>query len=89
MRDERGVYYYPHPAKPEVRVYVRDGKDGDVEFRLWEANHPEVWINHEWVPFKIIERASEMYRRERNSNADPLKLYDLGIAIALLNEKAD
>lgn len=86
MRDERGLYYHAQAGNPKVRVYVRKGKAGDVEFRLWEADHPEVWDRHPWLSITVIRDAASLYRQERNANADPLKLYDLAIAKSLLKE---
>lgn len=87
MQDERGLYYHAQAGNPSVRVYVRNGENG-IEFRLWEAAHPEVWERHEWLAYDVISKAAQLYRQERNANADPLKLYDIAIAQALLEGKA-
>lgn len=86
MRDERGVYYHPQPGNSHVRMYVRNGIDGEVEFRMWESEHPEVWDRHPWLPMAVICDAADLYKTERNEQADPLKLYDLDVARALLRE---
>ena len=70
MKDERGLYYFPNAADHRARMYVRRGEDGGVQFRLWQADHPDVWDRHQW----------------RNADADPLKLYDAAVARALLEE---
>lgn len=84
MRDERGVYYYAEPGNPRVRVYVRRNDAGEVEFRIWSAESPEVWEKHGWIAYDVINAAASLYRQERNANANPLKLYDLNVANALL-----
>jgi hypothetical protein len=86
MRDERGLYYHPQPGNPKVRVYVRPG-DGDVvEFRLWQAEYPEVWEKHDWIPLDVIRQAARLYREPGSGRAagDPLTLYDETVARALL-----
>lgn len=85
MRDDKGIYYHAEPANPAVRVYVREGPAG-IEFRMWAREHPEVWERHGWVPYEAIQAAASLYRAERSPNADPLKLYDLKVAKALLAE---
>lgn len=86
MRDERGLYYHARGGDPRVRVYVRRGADGEIEFRLWEATHPEVWDRHPWLPISVIRDAAALYKEERNPDADPQKLYDVDIAKALLKD---
>ncbi len=85
MKDERGLYYHPNPAKTTVRVYVRRGESGDIEFRLWESEHPVVWEKHGWIPREVIERAANMYKG-MGRESDPLLLYDAQVARALLTE---
>ena len=88
MRDERGVYYHGQAGNPKVRVYVRNGKNGEIEFRLWYADFPEAWEKHGWLSYDVISRAAGLYKSERDSSANPLKIYDLAIARSLLaNEK--
>lgn len=86
MKDERGLYYHPNAGDSLSRVYVRRGPDGEVEFRLWSAEHPEVWERHPWLSLSVVQNAARFYKEERNRNADPLKLYDLAVARALLAE---
>lgn len=86
MKDERGLYYHAQAGNPNVRVYVRRGAGGDVEFRLWERSRPEVWDLHPWLPFSVIRDAAALYKEERNASAEPLKLYDMAVASALLQE---
>lgn len=86
MKDERGLYYHPNAGDSLSRVYVRRGPDGEVEFRLWRADHPEVWERHPWLSLSVVQNAARLYKEERNRNADPLKLYDLAVARALLAE---
>lgn len=83
MRDDRGYYYHAQAGNPKVRVYVRKGESG-IEFRLWEADHPHVWEEHQWLPYEVISKAAQLYKAERNADADPLKLYDIAIAKNLL-----
>ncbi len=88
MKDDRGLYYYPQPGNTKVRVYVRRGEDSGVEFRLWEAEHAEVWEKHEWLPHAVILEAAAMYKKlgRGSEGADPLVLYDAAVAEALLQE---
>lgn len=86
MRDERGLYYHARAGDPSVRVYVREGDRGDPEFRLWNAKFPEIWDNHGWVPYGVIKNAAEIYRKERDPDANPLLLYDLAAARSLLKD---
>lgn len=83
MQDERGLYYYPDPNNRRARVYVRQGKGESVEFRLWQADHPEVWEKHEWIPIEIIRNAAAMYS-SMGREVDPMLLYDESVARALL-----
>ena len=86
MKDERGLYYHPQAGNNQARVYVRRWPDGEVEFRLWQADHPEIWERHPWLSLDVVRNAARLYRTERNQEADPLKLYDLAVARALLRE---
>ena len=85
MRDADGSYYYPDPTDTRSRVYVRQGA-GDVEFRLWHNEHPEVWERHGWVPYATIQSLAVMYK-EREGGSDPLALYDINVARALIKEE--
>lgn len=64
-------------------MYVRQGSAGP-EFRLWRDKMPEVWEKHRWVPHQTIETMAAMYRQSGSGKADPLLLYDLEVAKALL-----
>lgn len=86
MRDERGLYYYAEPGNTKVRVYVRRNPAGGIDFRLWEIENPQVWDKHGWVPHEVIVQAAALYREERNPNSNPLLLYDVNVANALLKE---
>lgn len=86
MRDQLGLYYHPQAGDTQSRVYVRRGLDGEVEFRLWRADHPEVWERHPWLSLAVVRQAAQLYQQERNGEADPLRLYDLAVARALLKE---
>lgn len=85
MQDKNGVFYYPTPQNKRVRMYVRD-QDGTIEFRLSNADHPEVWERHGWLDMDIIKRGARMFQEERDAKADPSKLYDVDMARYLLKE---
>ena len=85
MKDEAGLYYHPDPSDPKTRVYVREGAAG-IEFRMWRADHPEVWERHEWLVHDVLRAAVSLYK-ERGNTADPLAFYDLNVARALLKEE--
>lgn len=85
MQDKRGLYYYPQAGNHKVRVYVRR-RDGAVEFRLWQDELPEVWERHGWLPYRVLQDAAQLYREERNADADPLRIYDINVAELLLRE---
>lgn len=89
MRDERGFYYHAQAGNPKARVYVRKGPDGEIQFRLWYADHPEAWERHGWLGITVIRQAASLYQSERNPDADPLKLYDVSIAKSLLAGEPD
>ena len=82
MKDDRGLYYYPFPQNKNVRMYVRE-EDGAVCFRLWNANDPELWNEHGWVPYEAINQARAMYTGDA---FDPGQAYDLPTARALIDE---
>ena len=86
MKDETGLYYHPDPSDAKTRVYVRESAAG-VEFRMWRADHPEVWERHEWLAYDVLMAAASMYK-DRGNKADPLTFYDLNVARALLKEEA-
>ncbi|MFW5731180.1 MAG: hypothetical protein ACOCPN_04295 [Desulfonatronovibrionaceae bacterium] len=80
LKIPQGKFYYPDPRNKKERMYVRDNQ-GTVEFRLWNQDHPQVWEKHGWLDMDIIKRAAGMYEKK---GMDPLKLYDLQVAKALL-----
>lgn len=84
MQDQEGLYYYPYPGNKRIRMYVRE-QDGNIEFRLSNADYPEIWERHGWLDMDIIRRGAEMFA-ERKSKSDPLKIYDLETARYLLRE---
>ena len=86
MQDERGLYYHANAGDPGSRVYVRRGPDGEVEFRLWESAHPEIWERHPWLNMAVIREAAALYAREGGTAQDPIRIYDLAVARALLAE---
>lgn len=88
MQDERGLYYHAQAGNPDSRVYVRLGPDGEVEFRLWEAAQPEIWERHPWLNMDAVRQAAALYANEGKSAQEPLRIYDLALARALLGETA-
>jgi hypothetical protein len=82
MKDERGLYYYPFPSNKRVHMYVREA-DGTVWFRLWNADDPELWDRHGWVPYGAIKQATAMYK---GGDFDPNRAYDIQTAELLLAE---
>ncbi len=82
MKDDLGLYYNPDPTDLKTRVYVREGQAGP-RFRLWRADRPEVWERHDWLDWSVLEAAAAHYRA-RDSKSDPLRLYDLNVAKALI-----
>lgn len=85
MQDALGIYYYPNPAEKRVRMYVRK-RFGQVEFRLWNREHPEIWERHDWIPYEAIEEAAAEYRT-RKAGADPLAMYDVQVAERILADE--
>jgi hypothetical protein len=80
MKDDRGLYYYPNPLKKNFRMYVKE-VDGEINFRMWNSEDPELWAEHGWVPYSAIKQASEIYQ---GGNFDPKYAYDIELARALL-----
>jgi len=85
MKDDKGVFYYPNPAEKRVRMYVRE-RYGDVEFRLWNQEHPQIWERHDWVPYDAIVEAAGEYSKQ-GAKADPLEMYDINVAKRLLADE--
>ena len=83
MKDELGKYYHPFPQNKKVRMYVQE-EEGDISFRLWNADDPKLWDDHGWVPYEAIKQAAAMYEQKNDFN--PNRAYDLDIAKALLKE---
>ena len=82
MKDRRGLYYYPYPQNPKVRMYVRRDRN-EICFRLWNGDDPALWIDHGWVPYGAIRQAASMYQ---GKGLDPDVAYDIRAAEALLRE---
>lgn len=85
MKDNRGLYYYPYPQNKQTRMYVRKSQ-GNIWFRLFNENIPELWDEHGWVPHNAIVKATAMYHQEK-SGFNPSKAYDLEIAKALIKHE--
>lgn len=80
MKDDYGLYYYPNPVQKQFRMYVRES-DGEIQFRMWNAQDPELWRRHGWVPYPAILEAAKMYD---GKTLDPKQAYDIEIARALV-----
>jgi hypothetical protein len=85
MKDNNGLYYYPNPANKRIKMYVQQEND-DICFRIMDADAPEVWEKHGWVPYDAIRQASRIYE---NKKFNPLTAYDIQIARELLREAAE
>jgi len=83
MKIPQGTYYYPDPKNKKERMYVRESQ-GIIEFRLWHQDHSHIWEKHGWLDMDIIKRAVGMYE---SSKHNPLELYDLEVARALLKNR--
>ncbi|MFZ7124604.1 MAG: hypothetical protein ACOWWM_00410 [Desulfobacterales bacterium] len=84
MKDDLGLYYYPYPGNQKTRMYVRR-KDGDIWFRLWNADDPELWDEHGWVPHGAIREAIKMFRK--TGDFDPAEAYDVRVAEDLIRRE--
>ncbi len=82
MKDDSGLYYHPYPQNKRVRMYVRKF-GGDIEFRLWNQDVPELWDEHGWVAYEAIQQAAKMYT---GKSLDPQRIYDVNVARALILE---
>ena len=82
MKDDKGLYYYPYPLNKRVRVYVRETA-GEICFRMWNADDPELWEEHDWVPYGAIKQAAGIYQ---GKDFDPKQVYDIQVAQALIKE---
>ncbi|NJB69290.1 hypothetical protein GGQ74_002987 [Desulfobaculum xiamenense] len=83
MKDDRGLYYYPSMQTHDVRMYVRETPDGDIEFRMWHKDMPHVWETHEWIPIDVVKAAAVQYG---HPDRNPMGLYDLEVAKRLIRE---
>ena len=83
MKDRRGLYYYPFPRNKRVRMYVKE-EAGEVFFRMWNTDDPQLWLDHGWVPHGAIIKAAAMYNNR--NRFDPSQAYDIKIAQSLLKE---
>ncbi len=83
MKDEKGLYYFPFPHNKKARMYVRES-EGDVFFRLWNSDDPEMWVAHGWTPYEAIVQAAAMYKG--GGDFDPKSAYDMNMAKALIEE---
>lgn len=84
MKDERGLYYHPYPDNRKTRMYVRR-QAGEVWFRLWNADDPDLWEEHGWVPHGAIKAATRLYKK--TNDFDPGEAYDMRVAEDLLNRE--
>jgi hypothetical protein len=85
MKDKKGLYYYPFPQNKRVRMYVQKA-GGMISFRMWNADVPELWDEHGWVPYDAIKQAAAIYQ----GNAfNPNQAYDIEIAKVLLKEQRE
>ena len=85
MKDDNGLYYYPFPQNKSVRMYVRR-EAGEVAFRMWNRDDPQLWKDHGWVPYSAIRQAAAMFG---GKSFDPNRAYDIGVANALLAEHSE
>jgi hypothetical protein len=85
MHDNRGVYYYPYPNNKNTRMYIKKSQGG-IWFRLWNKEIPELWDEHDWIPYDAILKASSMYKKG-TGKFDPCIAYDIEVAKSLLDEK--
>jgi hypothetical protein len=84
MKDEKGLYYYPFPQNKRVRMYVRE-LEGTIWFRLWNADDPELWVEHGWVPYGAIKQAAAMSKPKSHA-FNPNQAYDMEVAKMLLEQ---
>ena len=82
MKDENGLYYYPFPQNKRARMYVRQDQ-GTIWFRLWNADDPQMWAEHDWVPYGAIKQAATI---STSKSFDANRAYDIEAAKALLRE---
>ena len=82
MKDKRGLYYYPNVTNKRIRTYVKKA-DGQIWFRLYNADDPQLWEAHGWVPYDAIQKAVTQYSGKQ---FDPTQAYDIDLARALIAE---
>lgn len=82
MQDEKGLFYYPNPQNKRVRMYVME-EDGEIFFRLWNQDDPDLFDDHGWVPWGAIKKAMGLFA---GKGFDPAKAYDLGVARMILKD---
>jgi hypothetical protein len=82
VKDDRGLYYYPFPQNKRVRMYVRE-VEGNILFRLWNTDDPELWEEHGWVPYDAIKQAAALHKKK---SFDPNQAYDINVAKMILKE---
>ena len=63
-------------------MYVRE-MGGEIGFRMWNSDDPQLWEEHGWVPYDAIKQAQKMYAVK---DFDPKQAYDIQIARALIKE---
>ena len=86
MKDDRGLYYYPFPGNRQVRMYVKWGPEhGQIYFRLWNSDDPQLWQQHGWLSEEAITQAARLYSAHERFN--PNQAYDPKTARNLLQEK--
>ena len=84
MKDDRGFYYHPALQARGTRMYVRRNDEGQIEFRLFSEENPDVWEKHEWLTLDVITRAAKMYTDLGRGERNPMGLYDAEVAERLL-----
>ena len=66
-------------------MYVKK-QERDINFRMWNEDDPVMWMEHGWVPFDAIRKATAMYD---GKGFDPKAAYDIEIAKTLLKEEKE
>lgn len=82
MKDDLGLYYYPNPLQKKFRMYVKE-MHGEICFRMWNSEDPELWKTHGWVPYGAIREAAALYD---GKTIDPKQAYDIEVAQALMKQ---
>ena len=84
-QDGQLMVVYRRTDGSDAQVYVRE-QEGSIEFRLANADHPEIWERHGWIDMDIIKRGAKIFKEERKGKADPTAIYDLETAWFLIKE---